>query len=95
LRVGANCAPKRLLLIAPSLLRRRGQENQKENDKNLQGMLKFVGVNPEGYVDNNGYDETKEIAGKIKAQWIAESETEAERKDVEENFPLQEREEID
>ncbi len=58
-------------------------------------MRNFVGVNPEGWVDNDEYDEAKELANSTKAQWIEESGTEFERKDVEDKFPLQAHDEIE
>ena len=70
-------------------------EKQKEIDHDLQVLRNFVGVNPEGYVDHNGYAEAKQLANNIKAQGVVESETEFERKDLEEKFPLQDHEEID
>ncbi|KAF7506025.1 hypothetical protein GJ744_012272 [Endocarpon pusillum] len=73
----------------------RRHEKQLEIDQGMQGMRNFVGVNPEGWVDNDEYEEAKKKAADIKAQWIAEAESEFERKDIEENFPLQDHEEID
>jgi Phosphotransferase enzyme family len=70
-------------------------EKQKEIDKGIEILRNSVGITIDGWVHYDGYDEGKEIAKSIKAHWIAESETEFERKDVEENFPLQDREEID
>lgn len=70
-------------------------EKQEKIDQDLQKMLNYLELSPEGHVDSHSYDDAKEMVDKIKAQWIAESETEFERKDIEDNFPLQDHEELD
>lgn len=70
-------------------------DKQKEIDRCMEGLRDFVGVNAEGEVETERFGEAKEKAASIKAQWMADSETEFERNDVEENFPLQDHEEID
>lgn len=70
-------------------------ERQREMEKNLQLMRDVVGVNPDGYVENEGYDEAKEKADAIKAHFMEECETDFEWQDMEGNFSLQDHEEID
>jgi hypothetical protein len=70
-------------------------EKQKEIDKGMAILRKAVGINMDGWVHNDGYDEAKETAKSIKEHWIAESETEFVRKDVEKNLSLQDHEQIE
>jgi Phosphotransferase enzyme family len=70
-------------------------QNQRELDKNLQGIRNFLGVNSKGWTENDANNEARETADRIKREWIEEAETELERKDIEENFPFQDHEEIE
>ncbi len=59
-----------------------------------EDLLDGVGVSPEGYVDNEGYDQVKKNVDKARAGWVAEM-TEAQEKVWGDIFPLQSREELD
>lgn len=68
---------------------------QKVADDQIQKMRDFVGVNIEGWLPNDGFDEAKEKAEYIKNEMSGEAETEEERKELLEHWPFQDHEEID
>lgn len=43
-------------------------KKQREIDRNMQGLCNFVGVDSEGLVENDVYEEAKEIAASLKAE---------------------------
>ena len=54
-----------------------------------------MGVNIDGWVPNDRYEAIKEGVDDLKAQMIAEAENDVDRKDIEDNWPFQDHEEID
>lgn len=68
---------------------------QKEADMQMEQMRAFIGVNIEGWVPNNTFEEAKAKAEYIKNEMLNEAETEHERKELLEHWPFQDHEEID
>ncbi|TVY91146.1 Altered inheritance of mitochondria protein, mitochondrial [Lachnellula willkommii] len=74
-------------------LERYGKQN--EADEQVQKMRDFIGVNIDGWLPNDGFEEAKEKAEYMKNAMLGEAETEEERKVLLEHWPFQDHEEID
>ncbi len=61
---------------------------QSAADASSQRLRDLVGVNIDGWVPLEGYEEALEKAATIKAQMLASAETREERREVEENWPF-------
>jgi Phosphotransferase enzyme family len=68
---------------------------QKELDKSMQVMHDRIGVSVDGWVSNDEYEATKQRADEIKAQFMATAETEAEKREFDQNWPFQDHEEVE
>jgi hypothetical protein len=68
---------------------------QKEADLQMDQIRTFIGVNIEGWVPNDAFEEAKAKAELIKNEMLNEAETEHERKELIEHWPFQDHEEID
>ncbi len=68
---------------------------QKYADRTVGALREFVGANIDGWVRNDEYPAMKESADGIKAQMIADAESDVDRKDIEDKWPFQDHEEID
>lgn len=68
---------------------------QKKADRNLEALRNFLGVGSDGWVPNDDYQAIKEAADDLKGQMMAEAENDADRKDIDDNWPFQDHEEID
>lgn len=69
---------------------------QKNADEQTQQVRDFIGINIEGWVQNEEFESAKEKATIIIRSEMAESaETEEERKEFDEHWPFQDPEEID
>ena len=70
-------------------------EKQKTADSKMQAVRDFIGVNIDGWIPNGLYEEAVAKEEHIREQMIDAAETEDERKDIEENWPFQDHEELD
>jgi hypothetical protein len=68
---------------------------QKNADEQMQQVRDFIGVNIEGWVQNDEFESVKEKAKLIKSEMADASETEEERREFDELWPFQDHEEID
>ena len=68
---------------------------QKVADGQTEQIRGFIGVNIEGWVPNDGFEEAKEKAEYIKSEMLGEAETEEEKKELLEHWPFQDHQEID
>jgi hypothetical protein len=68
---------------------------QKEADLQMEQIRAFVGVNIEGWVPNDTFEEAKAKAEYIESEMLNEAETEYEREELLEHWPFQDHEEID
>lgn len=68
---------------------------QKDADMQMEQVRDFIGVNIEGWVPNDTFEEAKEKARHIKDEMLGEAETEEERTELLEHWPFQDHEEID
>jgi len=70
-------------------------EKQKAADSQMQAIRDFIGVNIESWVPNNLYEAVVAKEKHIKAQMVDAADTEDERKQIRENWPFQDHEELD
>jgi hypothetical protein len=68
---------------------------QKEADTKMQKLRDCFGINIDGWASIDLYDGAKEKSQNIKHYMMDAAETEAERKEVDENWPFQDHEELD
>jgi hypothetical protein len=68
---------------------------KKDADAQMQRIHDFIGVNIDGWVPTEGYEHTMEKEQYIKQQMLDAADTEEERKQIEEEWPFQDHEEID
>jgi serine/threonine protein kinase len=68
---------------------------QKKAAGNVGALQDFLGVQIDGWVPNEAYETIKETAENIKSQMIAEADSDADKKDIEDNWPFQDHEEIE
>jgi hypothetical protein len=61
---------------------------QNAADANSQRLHELVGVNIDGWVSQEGYEDAVKSAATIKAQMLAAAETDEEKREVEENWPF-------
>ncbi|TVY33126.1 Altered inheritance of mitochondria protein, mitochondrial, partial [Lachnellula occidentalis] len=74
-------------------LERHGKQN--EADEQVRKMRDFIGVDVEGWLPSDGFEEANEKAEYIKNEMVAEAETEEDGKELLEHWPFQDHEEID
>jgi hypothetical protein len=67
---------------------------QKIADAQLQQLRDFIGVNIDGWVTTESYEEAREKERYIKQQMLKAAETEDERKELDEHWPFQDHEEL-
>ncbi|KAK2768411.1 hypothetical protein FQN54_000266 [Arachnomyces sp. PD_36] len=67
---------------------------QKATDAQMQKFRDHFGCNIEGWVPSGMYQEAKQKVDDMKAYMLDIAETEEERKDVDENYPFQDHEEL-
>ena len=68
---------------------------QKIADAQMQQLRDFIGVNIDGWVPTESYEEAREKERYIKQQMLEAAETEDERKELDEHWPFQDHEELD
>ncbi|KAH8732353.1 phosphotransferase family protein [Phaeosphaeriaceae sp. PMI808] len=68
---------------------------QKNVDEQMQRLRDFIGINIEGWVPTELYDEAKKKEQYVKYQIMSAADTENERSDLHENWPFQDHEELD
>ncbi|KAF2492391.1 phosphotransferase family protein [Lophium mytilinum] len=68
---------------------------QKKMDEQMQILRDFFCVNIDGWVPTGLYDEAREKERCIKLQMLEDAETEDERREIRENWPFQDHEELD
>lgn len=68
---------------------------QKNADAQMQRLRDFIGVNIDGWVPMECYEEAREKERYIKQQMLDAAETEDERREVSEHWPFQDHEELD
>jgi len=68
---------------------------QKSVDAQMQRLRDFVGVNIDGWVPTELYDEARGKERYIKHQMLEVAETEDEKRELDENWPFQDHEELD
>lgn len=68
---------------------------QKNAAAQMQRLRDFIGVNIDGWVPNEMYDEARVKERYIKQQMLEAAETEDEKRELEENWPFQDHEELD
>ncbi|KAF1828917.1 hypothetical protein BDW02DRAFT_511165 [Decorospora gaudefroyi] len=68
---------------------------QKKADAQMQHLRDFIGVNIEGWVPMDGYELAREKERYMKQQMLDAADTEEERKEVDEEWPFQDYEEVD
>ncbi|EFR01039.1 serine/threonine protein kinase [Nannizzia gypsea CBS 118893] len=68
---------------------------QKTANSQMQNIRDAVGINVDGWVPNEMYEEATERMANIKAHMLEISETEEDREDLLQNWPFQDHEEID
>ena len=61
---------------------------QNAADALSQRLRELVGVNIDGWVSQEGYEDAVGSAATIKAQMLAATETDEEKREVEENWPF-------
>jgi hypothetical protein len=70
-------------------------EKQKQADAQMERLRDFISVNIEGWVPAELYEEAKEKEQYIKRRMLKAAETEDEKKELDENWPFQDHEELD
>ena len=68
---------------------------QKNADEQMQQLRDFIGINIEGWVSKEEFEDAREKAKLIKLEMAESAGTEEERKEFEEHWPFQDHEEID
>ncbi|KAK2879974.1 hypothetical protein FQN49_000700 [Arthroderma sp. PD_2] len=68
---------------------------QKTANTQMQNLRDTIGVNIDGWVPNEMFEEARERMLRVKAQMIEIAETEEDRQDLLQNWPFQDHEEID
>ncbi|KAF2761050.1 phosphotransferase family protein [Pseudovirgaria hyperparasitica] len=68
---------------------------QKNADAQMQKLRDFIGVNIDGWVPNESYNEAKEKEQYIKHEMLDAAETDDERRELDEHWPFQDHEELD
>lgn len=68
---------------------------QKAADAQMQQIRDFIGVNIDGWLPLDSFDTAKEKSKILKNEMLQSAENEEERRDLLENWPLQDHEEID
>ncbi|UPX16688.1 uncharacterized protein EKO05_0007076 [Ascochyta rabiei] len=68
---------------------------QKIADAQMQRLRDFIGVNIDGWVPKESYEEAREKERYTKQQMLEAAETEEERKELDEYWPFQDHEELD
>ncbi|OJD22272.1 hypothetical protein ACJ73_06381 [Blastomyces percursus] len=68
---------------------------QKNADAQMQQLRDFFGVNIDGWVPAELYDQARDKERNIKHQMLEAVETDKERRELEENWPFQDHEELD
>jgi hypothetical protein len=68
---------------------------QIDADAQMQRIRDFIGVNIDGWVPIDGYEHAREKEQYIKQQMLDAADTEDERKQIEEEWPFQDHEEVD
>ena len=68
---------------------------QKDSDAQMQRVRDFIGVNIDGWVPTEHYEEARSKERYIKEQALEAAETEEERKEINEQWPWQDHEELD
>ncbi|KAF1919121.1 phosphotransferase family protein [Ampelomyces quisqualis] len=68
---------------------------QKIADAQMQQLCDFIGVNIDGWVPPDSYEEAREKEQYIKQQMLEAAETEHERKELDEHWPFQDHDELD
>lgn len=61
----------------------------------MQKLRDSFGINIDGWVSTDLYDSAKKKSQDIKIDMMDATETEAERREVDENWPFQDHEELD
>lgn len=68
---------------------------QKTADAQMQRVRDFIGINIDGWVSNECYDEAREKERLVKEQMVEDAETEEEKKELIELWPFQDHDELD
>ena len=68
---------------------------QKNADEQMQQVRDFIGINIEGWVQNEEFESAREKAKPIKNEMAEGADTEEERREFDEHWPFQDHEEID
>ncbi|KAH7400575.1 hypothetical protein DE146DRAFT_467040 [Phaeosphaeria sp. MPI-PUGE-AT-0046c] len=68
---------------------------QKDADAQIQRIRDFIGVNIDGWVSTEGCEDARERERHIKRQMLDAADTEDERREIEEEWPFQDHEEVD
>lgn len=68
---------------------------QKDADEKMQHVRDFIGINIEGWVSNEEFEDAKERVRIITIEMIDEAESDEERKKIEELWPFQDHEATD
>jgi hypothetical protein len=68
---------------------------QKRADTQMQKFRDYLGINLEGWVPAGMYDEAKQKADGLKSHLMGIAESEEERKEINNNWPFQDHEELD
>ena len=70
-------------------------EKQKTAESTMQAVRDYIGVNIDGWTPNSLYEEAVAKEEHIREETMDAAETEAERKEIEENWPFKDHEELD
>lgn len=68
---------------------------QKKLDETMQVLRDRIGVSVDGWVSNDEYEATKQRAHELKMQFLATADSEAERREFDENWAFQDHEEVE
>jgi hypothetical protein len=68
---------------------------QKDADDQMQQVRDSIGINIEGWVQNEEFDSAREKAKLMRSEMAEAADTEEEKREVDEHWPFQDHEEID